>query len=240
MGGYAKVNFCHAGWSVQWDVAGDVVRADDTSDFSRLMAGQFGTVAHLYMRDPSRHAFGVLFGVGKLLEDYSQDNPGHLAQIGVDGHLYLGSTTLAGQAVYMKTFGGDPAGYAVIDHGLTLLGEVRHFVHPNFKVSALAGWHWDEPIAVSSPNALAISDTFFGATAEAKLGDTPFAMFGSVVRHVVAAGVNGSDHPNTTTFKLGVAAHFNQPTLFAEDRNGASFNTPMVDSWQHLDNAYYR
>jgi hypothetical protein len=238
IGGHGKVNFCHAApWGLQWDGAGEAVSAF-SGDFQGLSAGQFGTVAHVYMRDPSTHAFGVLVGVGKLIENYSSLNPGFLAQVGLDGHVYFGNTTFAGQAVYMRSVAAQSTGYATIDHGYTLLGEIRHFFHPNLKVAALAGWHWDTPVAPNS-SALPIGETFFGASGELKLGPSPFSIFGSVVRRL-ATPEGTSDRLDTTTFKFGVAGHFNQPTLLAEDRNGASFNTPMVDSWQHLDNAYYR
>ena len=60
------------------------------------------------MRDPNAFATGVFAGVSKLTESYSDYDPGLLGTFGVEGHLYLGAFTIAGQVASSRASSSAP------------------------------------------------------------------------------------------------------------------------------------
>jgi hypothetical protein len=230
LGGYGKANLCAGNHGVQLDTYGEVVSAS-SGDFDNVNDGQFGGVAHLYARDPG-HAFGVILGVEHQFDSYDYHNPGMLGVFGADAHLYMGNFTLAGQAVYFKSFGQDPNNVDP-EHGWTASAEGRFFISPNAKLTGLLGFHSDVDInTVETSN-----DFFYGVGGELQVAGSPFSLFANVTRHQNV--IDGTKFP-TTVVRVGGAVHFNQPSLLAEDRNGASFSTPFIDSFTNLVNGFYR
>lgn len=230
LGGYGKANLCAGGHGVQLDTYGEVI-SGTSGDFYDYNDAQFGGVAHLYARD-ANHAFGAIVGIEHQFNSYEDYNPGMLGVFGADAHLYLGNITLAGQAVYFKSFGQDPNSYDP-EHGWTVSAEARFFSSPNVKWTGLLGFHSD----VDMSNVYTANDFFYGIGGEVQFAGSPFSLFANVTRH---QNVIEGDKLPTTVVRLGGAVHFNQPTLLAEDRNGASFSTPFIDSFTNLANGYYR
>jgi hypothetical protein len=229
LGASGKANLCGPGIGIQVDTVGEVVNGGD--EFGFYSDAQLGGIAHLYRRT-ARHAFGVLAGVNTQFNGYQDFNPGIVGVFGLDAHLYLNRVTLAFQATYFKSFGQDPASYDV-EHGWTVSGEVRGFSSPDTKWTIGLGWHSDVDIAILEQ----ANDFFLAAGVEHRLRNLPVSLFADVTRHwnVIA----GSNLP-TTVVRFGGAFHFNQESLFTEDRSGASFTTPQIDTFTNLANTYYR
>jgi hypothetical protein len=230
-GGGGKANMCAGSMGLQLDAFGEVASgfAGDMADYN---AGQFGGFAHFYMRDPNSHALGVLIGVGQIHDTYHVVNPGVLGTIGVDGHWYMDNFTIAGQAAFFNAFGQAPTSVSP-GSGFLVTGELRYFPDPNIKLNLLLGYESDTDPSVNNTS----HDVFLGAGAEYKFTNSPISVFANVVAH------NNrwfGDQVNTVTGRLGLTAHFGQPTLLAEDRSGASFSTPFIDTWQNQANAFYR
>jgi hypothetical protein len=117
----------HPGFSVQLDAEakwteGNLVRQER----------RFATV-HLSLRNPTSHLFGAFASYG-----VDPDEP--IVDVGVEGQLYFGNTTLYAQAGYLWREPCCDAGVRPYAHLI-----VRHFVTPNFMIAGNLGFDQVNP-----------------------------------------------------------------------------------------------
>jgi hypothetical protein len=236
-----KVNTCDVfgtGLNMQSDVYAEYSEVTGGNYFDGYNATSIGSVNHLYWRDPDSFAFGVLFGLNHFAESYSDEPDGIDAVIGADAHLYFGNLTLATQAAYWNNFSTEGSdAYADIDEAWEVSLEGRYFVTDNLKLTARASYDWntcDENNCGYGP-----WDAYrFGGGAEYQFDGSPLSFFANYTR--VEGSIEHGANLDSDIVKFGLSLHLNQDTLRAEDRNGASFSTPYVDSWTNVTNAVWR
>ena len=231
-----KVNVCDVfGSSLNWQSDVYAEYSDATGgDFDGYNATSIGSVDHLYWRDPNSYAFGVLFGVNNFSESYTSANDGIDAVIGADAHLYFGNLTLAAQAAYWNNFGTESStATADIDNAWEVSMEGRYFMTDNFKLTGRVSYDYNN----STSSGEKWDGWRFGGGAEYQFDSTPLSVFANYTR---VEGTIYGDNMDSDIFKFGLTLHLNQNTLMAEDRNGASFSTPFVDTWTNVGVSWYR
>lgn len=238
MGISGKVNSCEVfgtSLNLQSDVYAEYAVADD-GDFDGYNAVSIGSVNHLYWRDPDSYALGILFGLNHFGESYSDYGDGIDAVIGADAHIYFGNFTLAAQAAYWNNFKTEESSdaFADIDEAWDLSLEGRYFLTDNFKLTGRVSYDFNDSTFVDYYKRYSFR---FGGGAEYQFESFPMSIFASYTR---VEGDTDDYVMDSDIVKFGMSIHLNQDTLFAEDRNGASFSTPYVDPWTNISNAYLR
>ena len=236
VGAVGKVNLCNifgSSLNLQSDLYAEYSRMTD-GDMEGTHATSVGSVNHLYWRDPDSFALGVLFGVNQFDESYTEDDNGIDAVIGADAHLYLGSFTLAAQGAYWNNFDSEDEGASAdIDKAWEVSLEGRFFLTENFKLTGRVSYDYNNETTADEE-----WDAWrFGGSAEYQFESTPVSVFAGYTR---VEGTIYGDNMDSDIFKAGLTLHLNQDTLMAEDRNGASFSTPSVDSFTNVGVAWYR
>lgn len=231
-----KVNVCNvfgSSLNMQSDVYAEYSDITD-GDMEGYNATSIGSVNHLYWRDPDSFAFGILFGTSHFAESYTDENDGINALIGADAHFYLGNFTLAAQGAYWNNFDTESSSASAdIDEAWEVSAEGRYFLTDNFKLTGRVSYDYN--LSVESDEKW--KAWRFGGGAEYQFDSTPLSVFANYTR--VEGDIYG-DNMDSDIIKAGFTLHLNQDTLMAEDRNGASFSTPYVDSWTNAGVAWYR
>jgi hypothetical protein len=206
LGGAGRLNWwVSPAWSVQGDVYGSGFDYDGDAGNPAL-----GIAGHVTLRDPNSHALGVMFSVGHTA---LIDDPNRWGTLAVEGQLYMGNTTLYGQAGRVFSLGdccGDDPGiwYAAL--------QGRYFITPNFAAIGDLGFaHFSEPSSGDTDNIFR-----WGAGLEYKPDTMPVSMFARYQGeyHDVQSSWEFTVHE----FLAGVKLFVNQPTLLANDRHGAT------------------
>lgn len=225
LGGNARLNtWLHPNMSLQADVEGEAT----TNGFSSCcdsndhrLAGDGGL--HLSWRDPNKGLFGVFGGAFGTTEAYSSDYGSVLQWFGgVEGQYYLGNATLYGQAGW--TQGTDSSHYPINEWFLRGVG--RYFLTPNDKLQAEFGY------ADGTYAGAGDGDTSrtlnWGALYEHKFANLPMSGFveyaGFVNSNESGDGYKATEHQ----FMVGVRFMIDQPTLLAQDRQGATLDMPTI------------
>jgi hypothetical protein len=170
-------------------------------------ATAFGLAAHLTWRDPNMGALGFMASVGSETGDFG--DWGRFVTLAAEGQWYINNLTLYGQVGAML-----PAGSDAEESGWYGALEGRYFFTPNFSLTGDIlfghGPGFDNPDYV-----------MWGAQLDWKPDTMPLSLF---------VAYRGEHHTNDCgfcewdvhTFMFGAKLFVNQPTLMANDRNGAT------------------
>ena len=218
-GGEGRVNWWFApNWSVQTDL-----EAEGTGKYQATNDGRItGTVGkHLTWRDPNRGALGIFGGYSmtNLLGDQGSTSR---TFFGGEGQLYLDKFTLYGQ-VGGTWFHNGTDNHAEWDDAWFIRGVARYFFTPNDKLQGEIGYASGRNRAdQADPNVVN-----WGVLYERnKFLGTPFSAY------IEYAGFKYSDkshwdaHVTENLVMVGAKIYFNQDTLLANDRTGATFDMP--------------
>jgi hypothetical protein len=157
----------------------------------------YGAAMHLSLRDPSSYLLGALISIGESF------NIGY-ASAGANGQVYLGNTTLYGQAGYAwdRDGIGQSAPYVHL--------VARQFLNPDVMLEGQVGW----------------ADVDFGgggsdlwrwaARIEAKVPQAPLSVYAEY------QGMSFDGNGNSENAIVGGIRLLSMPTLQANDREGAT------------------
>ena len=183
-----------------------------------------GDVAgHLFMRNSS----GLIGAIGQA--GASEYNTGIMSDrryfLGLEGQYFLGNTTLYGQAVYQNANVGVPIGstLGISADGVSLLGQIRHFLTPNAMVALKGGYESIETGTIESLGKLRHTAWMVGAKGEYRFEASPVSAFLDVDYRQGKFNVVNSKETETRAM-VGVKYSFGSTTLFDRDRSGASLD----------------
>lgn len=194
--------------NIDWQFDGSVSNTDyDTGDEVTSVSG----TAHAFTRNDA-WAFGGFVGLSD-----SDQNDDAAWNVGVEGHKYFESVTLAGQLSYGQYFDNNDVDFWNIG------GEARWFLSDNFRLDARLGATQLESGSTD------IDVVSYGVGGEYQFAGRPFSIF---------AGYDRTDSEDlfdleADTFSVGVRFSFGGDTLKSRDRSGASFSggeLGLVDS----------
>ena len=222
-GGESRVNvWWSPNWSTQFDIEGEATSRVPTNGNMQggAIHGLLG--GHLAWRDPNSYALGVLAAAIAQDSLYWNYNWAVHGLFGVEGQRYIGNFTLYGQAGLLHRFTYDNYDPWTVPQYLWFVrGVGRYFFTPNDKLQAEVGYASGKNDFQDSTQTI----WNWGALWEHKFAG-PFSGF------LEYAGwrYNDTDTPTYTVtshnFLVGAKVYFGQPTLLANDRNGATFDMP--------------
>ena len=228
LGGDARLNtWLHPNLSMQADIEGEATTngfASCCSSTDHRIAGDGGL--HLSWRDPNKGLVGVFGGVfGSSEFWYSNIDPGGSVWQGfggVEGQYYLGKATLYGQAGWTGVIGN--TSYGINEWFLRAVG--RYFLTPDDKFQAEFGYGDGTYSGAADGD---ISRTLnWGALYEHKFANVPISGFGE---YAGFSNSNETNHYTSSTehqFMVGLRFMIDQPTLLAQDREGATLDMPKI------------
>lgn len=172
---------------------------------------------HLFYRDPQRFLAGTFAqfgtitlsssGLGYTFDQYAG---------GAEGQLYLGNTTLYGQA-----------GVANFDLGILSPGdsfndifanlEVRYYLQPDFRIEGRIGFQRLTAPGVPDPTNVLTA----GIGAEYRLSGTPMSLFAKYDFRHYSSDLS-PDALDDHRVLVGVKVNFGTDTMLERDRNGAT------------------
>lgn len=256
-GGNARVNF----WlsprtSLQIDVDGegtDSIAAWE-NDYNKAN-GRYNMdiAAHwAWWRDPTRGALAVFANITKAGNIYYSSYNGDMVQglIGFEGQYYMNNWTWYGQLGYMARLNQNASGGYGMSPRDTLFarGVARYFYTPNDRLQAEIGFaRSGGQCAYNDCGTYGTSHPTYvnwGAVYEHRFAGSMWSMYGEYAGFRVS-GRNDSDgsfHATSNNLMGGIRLHFGQPTLLAEDRNGATFDSPgflRALDWTYLGGGFY-
>jgi len=221
--------------SVQLDLQGEF--HDDSNFEASEGAAMFG--GHLSYRDPTSHLVGAFAGVGKPFADtIDDDSPGAYSGVGyvvgAEGQLYINNLTLYGQAGFGDFKVDDDGGPEGFVNGWFVRGVGRHFVNDNFFLQAEYAFGYtncyiDGDCAPSEDAGIFHN---WGAKAVGRLMGGAMPIYGTLeyqggLYHADEDPDMGTEH----SIRVGLRVLFGAggaPTLLANDRYGATLDTPML------------
>jgi opacity protein-like surface antigen len=216
-GGEARANlWINPRISLQFDAEGE-----GTVGFNRCCttpnrsSGALG--AHLATRDPNSYALGV-FGAG--IWGSNLDTGSFSSFIfGGEGQAYFANSTLYGQAGYLGTSRHNENA----DNLWFVRGMGRYFFTPNDRLSAEIGFARGD-ITDWTDNRIDIWN--WGVSYERRFAQTPYSMYLDYAGNHLVSTQTPSDRSYEHIFTIGGRVYFNEATLLANDRTGATFNLP--------------
>jgi hypothetical protein len=228
-GGEGRVNWwLDRNWALQSDLEAEVTNGENTYNTSTY-EGRWNTLlgTHLAWRDPSRYALGGFIAGEAHGGSYYGYSASHGFIYGAEGQYYLNNLTLYGQVGgYARISQNTPSSshYDTPENGWFIRGVGRYFFTPNDKLQAEIGW-FDGRNDYQSTRQYVLN---WGALWEHKFDMKPL----SVYFEYAGFRLTDSNYPSDTyawtnhAFMFGAKLYLNQPTLLANDRNGATFDLP--------------
>jgi hypothetical protein len=148
----------------------------------------------------------------------------------LEGQFFGTDWTLTAQGGMFSTIDCSAAGGApcelTLDSGTFVRAGARYFLYDNTSINLETPQMWGKlnNDGVFDGKSINTNVSQWAFEMEHKFDDTPYA--GSIAleqEHTEIFGISGED---TSTVKLNLRYYFNQPTLKANDRNGAQLDTP--------------
>ncbi len=185
--------------------------------------------AHVYLRNST----GLIGVIGQA--SASELNIGFLSDrryfAGLEGQYFIGNTTLYAQAAYQNAnfgfttgmFGGGSSSLGLSADGVTVLGQVRHFLTPNAMIALKGGYEVVETTTDLGGGSLRHSAWMVGAKGEYRFDKSPVSAFVDVDYRKGEFNTGGSKESETRGM-LGLKYSFGSTTLIERDRNGASLD----------------
>jgi hypothetical protein len=228
-GGEGRLNYWLAsGMSLQVDVEAEATTRFKgargfTNDDDGRLSGVFG--GHWSWRN-QQYLFGA-FGALAYANNMGEEGSMNHGIAGVEGQLYLGNITLYGQAGGAWAFGSPATGEDIPRDLWFLRGVGRWFATPNDKLQGEVGYARMGNEVVSSGNTTSHDGNIFnwGASYEHRFA-VPISIFAEYAGSRFTGGHGCKNRPTDNVIKVGAKFYFNQNTLFANDRNGATLDMP--------------
>lgn len=219
-GGEARINWwLNPAWSFQFDAEGEkVFHTGDVSDDPRH---HLLSAVHFDWRDQQVGSAGIFGGWVRANNTNGNENA-NLGFVGLEGQRYYGPLTLYAQGGYLSQFKSIEFSDNITKAWFARFAP-RYFVTPNDRISAEIGYARGD-VNDQDGNRLRIIN--WGATYEHKYDAYPVSTF----LQYTGARLKSTDHPEDHiiehTVTAGVRVYFGQGTLLANDRTGATYDTP--------------
>jgi hypothetical protein len=195
-------------------------------------ASTLGAAVHLVHPYGDRFRFGLAGSVWEndtLLAFGSRSQAGY-GLLALEGQYFGSDWTVSSQFGAFDQISCDAPCGGTLEDGKYLQGKFRYFLSDNTSLSLATTQMWgtlnDEPIF--GGKAVASGDTHYAQwrlEAEHRLTSSPFSGIAALSHERNEVDYNGLS-TETNTLWLGFRFHLDQPTLRAQDRNGAEFETP--------------
>jgi len=234
VGGEAKIGFNASDTiGAQLDVVGEFTTGYDDSSFDDEGRQNLSGALHLFHRTPG-YAVGVFGGA-----DYFgvvDEEPHSRAHVGVEGQLFLGNTTLYGQAgaSFMAEAEGDDHGEPVT--GPFVRGVVRQFLTPYDKVEAELAYFYADDVKTGDQGP--VNEVDWGVSYEHQYMNVPASVFVEYDGYYYEDNSHSSSPVLEHMVFAGVKVLFNQKDLLTLDRQGTSFDTHMWRGINWLEAAH--
>ncbi|MEL6279464.1 MAG: hypothetical protein AAFR28_11375 [Pseudomonadota bacterium] len=212
--------------AMQLDVTGWNTFTDRGENGEDNLQTAFSTAAHLAWRDPTIGAAGVFAQVGSA-NGGEATNATFLAG-GAQAQYYLEDVTLYGQLGYFVADDGDE--YDVMTDAVFGRGVVRWFPQDRTRLQAQAALFSGEED--DNFNDAEFDGWSAGLRADHAFSETPFTLFAAYDRLSIEADrrfVPAEYEENR--FMIGAAFHFGVASPKAQDRQGATFESPDIGRW---------
>lgn len=202
--------------------------SEDDDDDLKDPTTDITLASHLFWRDPSVGAFGLLaqYTGMKTRFDYggsssfSTDTDHLLA--GIEGQYFLGAMSLYGQLAYHYA---DTNYYDADGGGVSAVAQLRYFATPDWMIGIKGGYDrvtlsGDIPVDMIATTWLA------GVRTEYKPSGSPFSFFGEVTYSDAKLRFEGyeSSSDRETRAMIGFKYNFTAPSLLDRERSGSSFD----------------
>jgi hypothetical protein len=225
-GGEARVNWwLNQNFAIQSDLEFEAAQRAHDQGTSTLYSGRWNGLIgeHFAWRDPKRYAIGAFIAAeahGGIYWDYAA---AHDIIYGIEGQLYYDKLTLYGQVGGLARLCGSHGSdcYDTPKDAWFIRGVPRYFFTPNDKIEAEIGWMDGNDDYTNSR----LRVLNWGAKYEHKFDNLPLSAFIEYAGFRMTSTDNDSKW-NSDILKVGVNLWLNQPTLLANDRNGATFDMP--------------
>jgi len=225
-GGEGRLNYwLSSGMSFQVDVEAEATTRFSgarlaTNDDDGRLSGVFG--GHLSWRNP-QYLYGV-FGALSYANNMGEEGSMHHGIVGVEAQAYWNNFTLYGQAGGAFVF-GSPTGEDVPMNLWFVRGVGRYFVTQNDKLQGQVGY-------------ARLGDAL-GEGSGSRTGDiwnwgflyehrfvVPISVFAEYAGYQFRGGHGCLNRPTNNVFTVGAKFYFNENTLLANDRKGATLDMP--------------
>jgi hypothetical protein len=200
-------------------------RSDGEDNFHNF----FAVTGHVALREPESFAAGAFTTWGSAAGGEDEDATFWL--VGAEGQLYLGNTTLYGQAGYFEA--DDETENDVMTDAWFARAVVRQFLSPNQRISAEGSYAAGEANQLGPPD---IRMASWELRYDQAFADTPLGFF--VGYYGMWGEVDPSAGPHQglrehtgfvgLTLTLGYQSKM---SLLDNDRYGATFDTPPIGHW---------
>lgn len=220
-GADARLNYwLNPAWSFQLDAEADEL--NHPGDVSSPPRRETLVVGHFDWRDPRVGSAGMFGGLVRPNDTNDRDSWKSMGIIGLEGQRYFDSLTLYGQGGYLAQFNRtDDLDQA--DKVWFARFAPRYFVTANDKLSGEIGYARGE-MGDNQSDKMRIWN--WAATYEHKFDAHPLSVFVQYSGGRLKSTENPSDMITEHTIVGGFRWYFNQGTLLANDRTGATYDTP--------------
>jgi hypothetical protein len=227
VGGGGALDAALGWWHLQTDFSGEGTVHNRSADDTYM--GSFGGGLHAGWRNPELGSLGAFGSMGqyKINDRDGADRTSYAWGVGGEGQLYLGPATLNLQSGFLQrepaSHGGDPR--ALANAWFVRVGG-RYFWGDDLKLQVEGSYCQGK--MDPDPDHLLIGD--WGAEVEYRMPKTPVAGF---VNYTGAYYFQDDDTDKLleTRIGFGVRVYFGQPSLKANDRQGASLDLPRYLQW---------
>ena len=215
-------------FSAQLDSQGELYDRSTPDTLDPQAAHMFG--GHLSWRDPEAGLLGIFAGagIGYVKEDGGDDDGDGIGVVaGIEGQIYLDNVTLYAQAGWGNIqVDSDPdEGF---DDGLFVRGVTRYFVSENFLLQVEGSYGWVDEYTNGDQTGEIWN---WGALGKIGLSDL-MPIYGTLEYRGGFYGVHGGGAGAQSAFEnvllIGLDFAFGAPSLFDNDRRGATLDMPML------------
>ena len=227
VGGSVRVSIPFADrFSAQIDLDGEIrVFDEDDADNDHYLGSYAGTV-HLSYRNPSDYLLGVFGGAGRL--DFVDENLTDFWYGGVEAQYYLDQATLYAQVGYIGSDDVDDNG---LDDAWFVRGVGRYFLS-DYSMAQAELAYFDGKQDFDGKDMYGVS---WGLRAEHQFMPVPVSLFvayeGNYFDNHDDAGFSDNGKFVEHSFLVGAKYAFGATGLKANDRYGATLDTPSFGRW---------
>lgn len=227
LGGRGALDAYLGVWHLQTDFSGEGTVHNRSADDTYM--GSFGGGLHAGWRDPELGSLGAFGAMGqfKINDLDGADRTSYAWGVGLEGQLFLDSTTLYLQSGYLDREALSSGGNInALKNAGFVRGVGRYFWTDNFMLQA-EGSYAQGKMDPDRDNVLIAG---WGAEMEYRLANTPIAGF---LGYTGAYYFQDDDVDKIWEHRIGfgVRVYFGERSLKASDRHGASLDLPRYLQW---------